>query len=135
MRILIVDDSDRVRETLVRYLELESMFDTVFEASSVKEAKRILQSIKIEVVLMDIQLQDQSGLELVNFCNTLFFKPIVIICSNYGMPQYKNIYEKLSIDYFFDKSSELLELKKFIKKMVKGKKNIYKHPEHKRKSI
>ena len=123
MRILITDGSKRVRETLIRYLDLEQNFEMVFEASTVKEAIRIMQNIKIEVVLLDIQLHDQSGLELVNFCNTQSHKPVVIVCSNYGMPNYINVYEKLSIDHFFDKSSEMLDLKKFIKKLIKDVKN------------
>ncbi len=118
MVILIVDGSERVRETLVKYLELEKKFDLVFEASTVEEAEKILQNIKIEVVLLDIQLSDQSGLELVNYCNRQQHKPTVILCSNYGMPQYKSVYEKLSVNHFFDKSSELHELKKFIKKII-----------------
>lgn len=123
MRILITDGSRRVRETLIRYLGLDQIFEMVFEASTVKEAIRIMQSIKIEVVLLDIQLHDESGLELANFCKTQSHKPVVIICSNYGMPNYINVYEKLSIDHFFDKSSEMLELKKFIRKLTKDRKN------------
>ncbi|MEW6196055.1 MAG: response regulator [Bacteroidota bacterium] len=125
MIILIVDGSDSVRETLIRYLDLEKMFDLIFEASTVKEAKRIMNSIKIDIVLLDIQLPDQSGLEFVNYCNRQTFKPLVIVCSNYGQPQYKNVYEKLSIDQFFDKSSELLALKKYITKLIKDKKKYY----------
>ncbi len=134
MRILIVDGSERVRETLIRYLELENNFETVFEASSVKEAKRIMENIKIEVVLLDIQLPDQTGLELVSYCNTQFHKPLVIVCSNYGMPQYKNVYDKLSIDHFFDKSSELLELKKFIKRLIRVRSKNFRQPVYRRRS-
>ncbi|MEW5842928.1 MAG: response regulator [Bacteroidota bacterium] len=123
MNILVVDESKTVREALIRYLEIEKYFDIVFEVDTVEEAKRIVQSIKIEVVLLDIQLHDQSGLELVNYCNNSYYKPTVILCSNYGMPQYKNVYEKLSINHFFDKSSEQSELKRFIKKLAVDSKN------------
>jgi DNA-binding NarL/FixJ family response regulator len=125
MIILIVDGSDSVRETLIRYLGLEKIFNLVFEASTVKEAKRIMNSIKIDIVLLDIQLPDQSGLAFVNYCNRQTYKPLVIVCSNYGLPQYKSVYEKLAIDQFFDKSSELPALKKYINKLVKDKKKYY----------
>ncbi len=127
MNILVVDESKTVREALIRYLEIEKYFDIVFEVDMVEEAKRIVQSIKVEVVLLDIQLHDQSGLELVNYCNNSYHKPTVILCSNYGMPQYKNVYEKLSINHFFDKSSEQSELKRFIKKLALDNKNSLKH--------
>ncbi|MEW6506739.1 MAG: response regulator [Bacteroidota bacterium] len=125
MIILIVDGSDSVRETLIRYLGLEKIFNLVFEASTVKEAKRIMNSIKIDLVLLDIQLPDQSGLAFVNYCNRQTYKPLIIVCSNYGLPQYKNVYEKLAIDQFFDKSSELPALKKYINKLVKYKKKYF----------
>ncbi|MCL4547717.1 MAG: response regulator [Bacteroidetes bacterium] len=127
MNILVVDESKTVREALIRYLEIEKYFDIVFEVDTVEEAKRIVRSIKIEVVLLDIQLHDQSGLDLVTYCNNSYHKPIVILCSNYGMPQYKNVYEKLSINHFFDKSSEQSELKRFIKKLAADNKNNLKH--------
>lgn len=125
MIILIADSSEKVREKLIRYLELEKKFDIVFEASTVEEAEKILQNIKIEVVLLDIQLSGPSGLELVNFCNRQYYRPTVIVCTNYGLPQYKKVYEKLSINHYFDKSSELLELKRFIKKMAIDNKNNF----------
>ncbi len=115
MRILVVDGSERVRKSLIRFLELENKYETVFEAETVKDAKRIMQSIMIEVLLLDIQLNDNSGVELINFCNSQLHKPVVIVCSNYSLPQYINIYETLSVNKFFDKSSELPEMKKFIK--------------------
>jgi response regulator of citrate/malate metabolism len=133
MRILIVDGSERVRKTLIRFLELEKIFESVFEAETVKEAKRIMENIKIEVILLDIQLSDQSGLELVTFCNTQYHRPLVILCSNYGMPQYKNIYEQLSIKFVFDKSSELMELKKFVKKIAKERRNDFRQLSYKQK--
>ena len=127
MNILVVDESKTVREAMIRYFEIEKYFDIVFEVDTVEEAKRIVRSIKIEVVLLDIQLHDQSGLELVNYCNNSYHKPTVILCSNYGMPHYKNVYEKLSINHFLDKSYEHSELKRFIKKLALDNKNSLKH--------
>lgn len=122
MNILVVDNSKAVREKLIRYLELEKHFDIVFEVNTVKEAERIMQNINIEVVLLDIQLPGRNGLEFVSFINGLLCKPVLILCTNYTAPQYKKTYEKLSVNYLFDKSSELKELKNFIKEFVKTEK-------------
>ncbi len=122
MKILIADGSKILREKLIRYLKLENYFDDVLEANTVKEAKLIMQKQRIDVVLFDIQLPDKSGLELVSLGNRLFYKPLMIVCSNYVLPQYKNTYENLAVHYFFDKSSELVQLKTFIKELVKEQK-------------
>ena len=122
MKILIADGSKILREKLIRYLKLENYFDDVLEANTVKEAKLIMQKQRIDVVLFDIQLPDKSGLELVSLGNRLFHKPLMIVCSNYALPQYKNTYENLAVHYFFDKSSELVQLNTFIRELVKEQK-------------
>ncbi|GEM_PF-2022201 len=118
MTILMVDGHEILRQKLIRYLELENNFEIIYEANTVKTARAILQQEKIDVLVLDIQLPDNSGLDLVNFSQKLFYKPIIILCSNYVFPQYLNIYDNYSVNYFFDKFSELHEMKALIKKIV-----------------
>lgn len=127
MKILIVDGSTLVREKLIKYLNLENLFDEVLRAETVREAKYLLQTKNIDVILLDIQLQNESGLELVDFSKKLFHAPIMIICSNYRFPQYRNVYLKKSVSYFFDKSSELVELKKFISQLAADLRRLNRH--------
>lgn len=124
MNILIVDGANDIRLKLIKYLQLEKTFDYVFETQTAKEAERIMGTIKIDVILFDIQLPDKSGLDLMLLKGKLFYKPMMIVCSNYGWPQYLKAYDSLLVDYFFDKSTQLVELKSFIKNLVyKKKKN------------
>lgn len=115
MKILIVDGSKIMREKLIRFLELQNIFHKVFEAGTVEEAKNIMQKEQIDILLFDIQLNDSSGLDLVPFSRRFLHKPLLILCSNYKLPQYLSTYERLDINYFFDKSSELMKLKSLIK--------------------
>ena len=124
MKILIVEGSKIVRENLIRYLALGNLFEEVLEAGTVKEAKKVMQKNIIDVILFDIQLSDASGLELMPLSRKMPRRPIMILCSNYKLPQYINIYENMSVNYFFDKSSELAELKSFMKKLVMDRKNL-----------
>ncbi len=124
MKILIVEGSKIVRENLIRYLALENLFEEVLEAETVKEAKMVMQINIIDVILLEIQLPDASGLELMLQIEKMPQQPIMILCSNYKLPQYINIYENMSINHFFNKSSELTELKLFIKKLVMDRRNL-----------
>ena len=63
MKILLVNGSKMVRKEFIRYLELESQFDEVFETDTVVGAKMIMQKEIVDVVLFDIQLPGNSGLE------------------------------------------------------------------------
>ncbi len=124
MKILIVEGSKIVKENLIRYLALKNLFEEVLEAETVNEAKKMMQKNIIDVILFDIQLPDASGLELMPLSRKMPRRPIMILCSNYKLPQYINIYENMSVNYFFDKSSELAELKSFIKKFVMDRRNL-----------
>ena len=63
-RILIVDDDDDVRESLKAVLELDEHY-VVDMASDAFMAKRILDTHKPDIALLDINLGNSSGLELV----------------------------------------------------------------------
>jgi DNA-binding NarL/FixJ family response regulator len=123
MNILIVDAANDIRQKLIKYLQLEKIFDYVFETQTVKEAQRIMETIKVDIILFDIQLPNKSGLDLMSMKDKLFYKPVMIVCSNYKLPQYLKAYDNLLVDRFFDKSSELAELKSFIKHLVNKEKD------------
>ena len=60
-RVMIVDDEERVRRVIRRVLEKGRVVE---EASTVDEARRKLRSERFELVLCDIRLSGESGLEL-----------------------------------------------------------------------
>lgn len=118
MNILIVDAANDVRLKLIKYLQLEKIFEYVFETKTINEAQRIMGGIKIDVILFDVQLPLKSGLVQMFMKDKLFYKPIMIVCSNYRWPQYLKTYDNDFVDYFFCKSSELVELKSLIKNLA-----------------
>lgn len=123
MKILVVDGSKKFSENLIRYLGLENDFDEVFEADSVEDALKIIKSNPIDVIIFDIQLKGDSGLDIIPVSRRMPCRPVLIVCSNYWYPQYKSIYENMNVNYFFDKSSQLAELKAFLKKVVMDRQN------------
>ncbi len=63
IRVLIVDDHSVVRSGLRRVLERESDIEPVGEAATGREAVFQARSLKPDVILMDVVMPDQSGLE------------------------------------------------------------------------
>lgn len=63
-RILLVDDHSLFRESVVRLLESEPDFLVVAHCAAVAEAIRILQSETIDVLLLDYDLGEERGTEL-----------------------------------------------------------------------
>ena len=63
MRILVVDDHDTVRRSLVKALEMESGIEVVGEASDGIEAVRLARDLEPDVVLMDVVMPRLDGVE------------------------------------------------------------------------
>src|SRR5436190_3291021 len=62
-RIILVDDHEVVRLGLKSLLERHPQFDVVGEAGSAREAIEKVESLKPDVVVMDIRLPGTSGIE------------------------------------------------------------------------
>ena len=68
MNILIVDDDRFVLEGIKKGIDWHSMpFEEVFTAQSVAEAKQILQSVSIGVLVSDIEMPQENGLALLRW--------------------------------------------------------------------
>ena len=63
LRLLIVDDHEVVRRGLVDYLDRRDQFQVVAEAGTCAEAIAQARRFLPDIVLLDIQLPDASGLE------------------------------------------------------------------------
>jgi DNA-binding NarL/FixJ family response regulator len=64
LRCLIVDDSEKFLASSQRLLESQG-FDVVGTASSGAEAVRLAEAVRPDVVLVDVQLGEEDGLEVV----------------------------------------------------------------------
>jgi len=64
-RVLIVDDHALVREGMQRILEAESDLEVVGAAGNCSEALALAASVHPDIVVSDLTLPDQSGLELI----------------------------------------------------------------------
>ena len=63
--VLLVDDHDLIRQGLLRAFERHADFDVVAEAASGRDALRLAQEHRPDVVVCDIRLPDGSGLDIV----------------------------------------------------------------------
>ena len=63
IRVLIVDDVERVRQDLRTYLTLAGEIEIVGEARDGSEAVRLVQAFCPQVVLMDLEMPIMDGLE------------------------------------------------------------------------
>lgn len=63
IRLLIVDDSPVARAVLTRILTAHSDFEVVGAASSAREALQTLRRVKVDIVLLDVEMPGATGLD------------------------------------------------------------------------
>jgi len=64
IRLLLVDDHSLFRESLVRLLEAEPDLTIAAHCASIARAREILGKTSVDVVLLDYDLGDETGIEL-----------------------------------------------------------------------
>ena len=64
-RVLIVDDHPILRHGIAQLVGREADFDACAEAGSVDEAMALLAGQPVDVAIVDLSLEEQSGMELI----------------------------------------------------------------------
>src|SRR5689334_24224764 len=81
-QILVVDDEPIVRDVVCRYLERES-FRTI-EAADGDEALRALLSADVHLVVLDVMLPGQGGLEVCRWIRARSDLPVIMLTGQIG---------------------------------------------------
>jgi len=81
--VSIVEDNNRVRNSLARLIELSDGFKCVSEHSSAEEALTSLPKTKPEVVLMDINLPGMNGVDCVRQLKPLLPETQIVMLTVY----------------------------------------------------
>jgi len=116
-KILVVDDEPGLR--LLYSAELEDEGYQVVSAANCSEAAEALEKEAIDLVVLDIQIKKESGLEMLQKIVKERSGLPVILCSAYNC--YKDDFASWLADAYVVKSSNLDELKTEITRLLKKK--------------
>lgn len=106
MNIFISDDSPVVRGRLAHIFDEIKGVKIIGEAQNIKDSIDLIKKLRPDAVILDINMPDGSGIEVLKSIKNSDNKIKVIVLTNYPFPQYKRICMYYGADYFFDKSNE-----------------------------
>lgn len=112
MKLLIADDSELLRQNFRKLLDGSRTITDIIEASTVADTLQKVTAERPEVLLLDIQLPDGSGFDVLHalFDRPHEFQPTVIVFTNFPSEHNRRKSYELGARFFFDKSNEYEQL-------------------------
>jgi DNA-binding NarL/FixJ family response regulator len=118
--VFLVEDSPLIRARLAQALRDISDTSVVGEAETPASAIAGILREHPHVVVLDIQLADGSGLEVLREIRRVDQGVVFVVFTSSSFPQYRKTCMKMGANYFLDKNSEYEELKKLLAELSVG---------------
>jgi len=106
LNVLIVDDSQVLREKLTEMLSDIPGLVVVGQAEGVVDAQRAIDDLEPGLVILDLQLRDGNGLEVLREARRNHPTTKFVVFTNQPELQYRQRCADLGADYFLCKSTD-----------------------------
>lgn len=118
MKVAVIDNENQIRQGLVEMLQLLSVpKDCIFEADGVKSGMELISRINPDIVLLDVEMNDGTGFDLLNSLNDYNFELIFITAHDkYAMRAFQ-----FSAIHFLQKPIDPIELSEAIERAKESK--------------
>jgi two-component system, NarL family, invasion response regulator UvrY len=124
IRIAIVDDHAMVRAGLRQFFADQPDFSVVAEAANGREALDIVRKGEVDVVVMDIAMPDQSGVDALAAIRARAPDLPVLILSGYPEEHYATTLLRQGASGYLNKDCDPEEIVKAIRTVCRGRKYI-----------
>jgi DNA-binding NarL/FixJ family response regulator len=120
IRILLVDDHVLFREGLARLLAAENDLELVSHCGSIGEARRALERQPIDIVLLDLDLGDEKGADLLAaLAGRGSHTKVLVLTAGVSDAELPRLFELGAAGIFF-KESSVLALARGIRAVMNG---------------
>lgn len=106
LRILLVEDSPVIRESVVELIEADGLARVVCATDSEADAIKELTANPYDVYIVDLRLREGSGFGVLRALQESRPDALTIVLTNYTSPAIRNRCSELGAKWFLDKSSE-----------------------------
>ncbi len=115
LRVYLVEDSAIIRN-LLSELAAAACVTIVGYAENALSAIKEIESLEIDVIVVDISLQEGSGFDVLRATHSPRSGkgPKRIVLSNYSSPEYRKAAARLDVDRYFDKSTDIVKMIEYL---------------------
>jgi DNA-binding NarL/FixJ family response regulator len=119
LRIYLVEDSP-IMLRLLRELLQSVGVHIVGHADSAAVAIAEISSLRPDAIIVDIALQRGNGFDVLSAYagRKVHGRPACIVLTNYSSAPYQDAATRLGVEYFFDKSTDMLKMLKVVTSMA-----------------
>lgn len=118
IKIIIADDHWMVRDGIKQLLELDGQYQVVAQVENGRECLETLEQVESEVLLLDINMPNGSGLEILKEIKAKNENLKIIMLTIHNEVQYVNKAISLGADGYVLKDASSDELKRAIKVVI-----------------
>jgi two-component system response regulator DegU len=118
--VLLVDDHRMFREGVRARLDQERRFRVVGEASTAQEALEVMRREAPAIVVLDIRLQETSGIELARRLRSEWPEVKILVLSGYDFEQYVRSLARIGIQGYLLKDAGQAALVQALDEIASG---------------
>ncbi|MCK3943118.1 response regulator transcription factor [Streptococcus suis] len=122
MRILVAEDQAMLRDALCQLLGFQDAVEAVLQAENGSQAIALLKKEPVDVVLLDIEMPEQSGLDVLEWVRGQALPVKVVIMTTFKRPGYFERAVKADVDAYVLKERSIADLMRTIETVLAGRK-------------
>jgi DNA-binding NarL/FixJ family response regulator len=106
MKVLIIDDSDLIRERLISRLNIYKCIKVIELTGGIHNIMNEIKAYDPNAVILDIHLNGKNGIEILKNIKEQKRNTRVIMLTANSDPKYRKVCMKLGADDFLDKTRD-----------------------------
>ena len=122
MKLLIAEDQSMLRDAMSTLLSMEDSVESVLQAKDGKEAIDLISTNNIDVAILDVEMPEATGLEVLEYTRSNNIHCKVVIVTTFKRMGYFERAIKNNVDAYVLKDRSIDELMKTINNVLAGNK-------------
>ncbi|MBM7635435.1 response regulator transcription factor [Streptococcus saliviloxodontae] len=122
MKLLVAEDQAMLRDAMCQLLLMEEEIDEIFQAGTGLEAQRLLEKEAVDLAILDVEMPDLSGLDVLDWSKKNKPDLKIIIVTTFKRTGYFQRAVKAGVDAYVLKDRSTAELMGTISKVMAGQK-------------